>query len=70
MSDGNRRDDAAFHHLVGQFAGRPVRHGPARFLGRFAGHRDDPRLLDFVEYFKRTMAKPYKWTYAGRPLNV
>lgn len=28
------------------------------------------RLLDFVEYFNRTMAKPYKWTYAGRPLNV
>ena len=45
MSDGNRRDDAASDHLVGQFAGRPVRHGPARFLGRFAGHRDDPRDL-------------------------
>ncbi len=28
------------------------------------------RLLDFVEYFNRTMAKPYKWTYRGRPLNV
>jgi hypothetical protein len=28
------------------------------------------RLLEFVEYFNRTMAKPYKWTYAGRPLNV
>ena len=28
------------------------------------------RLLDFVDYFNRTMAKPYKWTYAGRPLNV
>jgi hypothetical protein len=28
------------------------------------------RLLDFVEYFNRTMARPYKWTYAGRPLNV
>ena len=28
------------------------------------------RLLDFVEYFNRTLAKPYKWTYAGRPLNV
>jgi len=28
------------------------------------------RLLRFIEYFNRTMAKPYKWTYAGRPLNV
>lgn len=28
------------------------------------------RLLEFVDYFNRTMAKPYKWTYAGRPLNV
>jgi len=28
------------------------------------------KLLDFVGYFNRTMAKPYKWTYAGRPLNV
>ena len=28
------------------------------------------RLLEFVEYFNRTMAKPFKWTYAGRPLNV
>jgi hypothetical protein len=28
------------------------------------------RMLEFVDYFNRTMAKPYKWTYAGRPLNV
>jgi len=28
------------------------------------------RLLRFIDYFNRTMAKPYKWTYAGRPLNV
>ncbi len=28
------------------------------------------RLLEFIEYFNRTLAKPYKWTYAGRPLNV
>lgn len=27
-------------------------------------------MLEFIEYFNRTMAKPYKWTYAGRPLNV
>jgi hypothetical protein len=28
------------------------------------------RLLEFIDYFNRTMAKPYKWTYGGRPLNV
>ncbi len=26
------------------------------------------RVLAFVSYFNRTMAKPFKWTYAGRPL--
>ena len=28
------------------------------------------QILEFIDYFNRTMAKPYKWTYAGRPLNV
>lgn len=28
------------------------------------------RILQFIDYFNRTMAKPFKWTYAGRPLNV
>jgi transposase len=28
------------------------------------------RILEFVEYFNRTMAKPFKWTYRGRPLKV
>ena len=26
------------------------------------------RILDFVEYFNLTMAKPFKWTYKGKPL--
>jgi len=26
------------------------------------------RILSFIEYFNRTMAKPFKWTYTGRPL--
>lgn len=26
------------------------------------------RLLEFIEYHNRTMAKPYKWTYSGVPL--
>jgi transposase len=28
------------------------------------------RILKFIAYFNRTMAKPFKWTYAGRPLTV
>lgn len=26
------------------------------------------RILAFIGYFNRTMAKPFKWTYRGRPL--
>jgi len=28
------------------------------------------RILDFIEYFNRTMAKPFRWTYKGKPLCV
>lgn len=28
------------------------------------------RILEFIEYFNATLAKPYKWTYQGRPLMV
>ncbi len=28
------------------------------------------RILAFIEYFNKTMAKPFKWTYAGRPLQA
>jgi transposase len=27
-------------------------------------------ILDFIDYFNKTMAKPFKWTYKGRPLTV
>ena len=27
------------------------------------------RILAFIDYFNATMAKPFKWTYAGRPLS-
>ena len=26
------------------------------------------KLLDFIEYFNRVFAKPFRWTYTGRPL--
>jgi putative transposase len=28
------------------------------------------RILDFIDYFNRTLAKPFKWTYKGRPLQA
>ena len=26
------------------------------------------RLIDFIEYFNAVLAKPFRWTYAGKPL--
>jgi hypothetical protein len=28
------------------------------------------RIRHFIDFFNKTMAKPFKWTYTGRPLNV
>lgn len=28
------------------------------------------RIREFIDFFNKTMAKPFKWTYTGRPLNV
>jgi len=28
------------------------------------------RVLEFIDYYNRTMAKPFKWTYQGKPLTV
>ncbi len=28
------------------------------------------RIEDFIDYFNRTMAKPFKWTYKGKVLAV
>ncbi len=25
-------------------------------------------ILEFIDYFNRTMAKPFKWTYKGKAL--
>ncbi len=30
----------------------------------------EAKVLTFIDYFNRTMAKPFKWTYQGRPLHV
>jgi transposase len=37
--------------------------------GNFVSKDDlKQRILDFVKYFNLTMAKPFKWTYKGKPL--
>jgi transposase len=28
------------------------------------------KILAFLDYFNRTLAKPFQWTFTGRPLNV
>ena len=39
--------------------------------GSFTSRADlRQRILDFIEFFNRAKAKPFKWTYAGRPLTV
>jgi len=39
--------------------------------GNFTSVEDlKTKVLAFVEYFNRTMAKPFKWTYKGKALAV
>jgi len=33
-------------------------------------HELEQRLRDFIDYFNKTLAKPFKWTYTGRPLQA
>ena len=37
--------------------------------GNFLSQADlKTRILDFIDYFNRTMAKPFRWTYKGKAL--
>ncbi len=39
--------------------------------GSFTGVEDlQARVLAFIEYYNRTMAKPFKWTYQGKALTI
>lgn len=39
--------------------------------GNFTSKNDlKSKLLDFIDYFNATMAKPYKWTFNGLPLKA
>ena len=43
----------------------------ARYV-RTLGKSEDlkSKLLAFIDYFNQVFAKPFKWTYTGRPLKV
>ena len=39
--------------------------------GNFSSLQDlKAKIEAFIEYFNKTMAKPFKWTYQGKPLTV
>jgi putative transposase len=39
--------------------------------GSFLSQADlKARILEFVDYFNRTMAKPFQWTYKGKALTI
>jgi transposase len=39
--------------------------------GSFLSQADlKTRILDFIDYFNRTMAKPFQWTYKGKALAI
>ena len=39
--------------------------------GSFASAEQlEAKVGKFIEYYNRTMAKPFKWTYQGKPLQA
>lgn len=51
--------------IFGIVGRRAVRHGNFTSLAALK-----QRLLDFTDYFNRTFAKPFRWTYTGRPVTA
>jgi transposase len=46
-------------------------HRRAVVRGNFASQQElKERLLSFIDYFNRTFARPFRWTYTGRPVKV
>jgi hypothetical protein len=45
--------------------------GVLQSMPRRAAFLSDPsHRIRFIDYFNKTLAKPFRWTYAGRPLTV
>ena len=38
--------------------------------GNFLSKDALKKILAFIDYFNQTMAKPFKWTYQGKPLTA
>jgi len=39
--------------------------------GNFTSVEDlEAQLRQFIDYYNRTMAKPFRWTYTGQPLTA
>jgi transposase len=39
--------------------------------GNFSSMQDlGEKVMAFIEYFNQTMAKPFQWTYSGKPLTI
>jgi hypothetical protein len=39
--------------------------------GRFSSEADlREKLMSFIEYFNEVFAKPFRWTFTGRPLTT
>ena len=62
-------------HFLGQFgpdhqkSGRAILTRKLLRRGSFLSVADlQARVLAFVDYYNRTMAKPFKWTYQGKAL--
>ena len=66
---GERLINCVCVHLVEQWLSILVRKLLRR--GNFTSPDDlRNKVLAFIAYFNRTMAKPFKWTYQGKPLRV
>ena len=46
----------------------PGRSGWRQRVQLFSGTRIRGKILEFIDYFNRTMSKPIKWLYSPRPL--
>ena len=46
---------------------KPTSAAPRKSVGHAQAELKQ-RLEAFIEYFNRTLAKPFRWTYQGKPL--
>lgn len=74
LSDGNHRVRFVYlpkhtswlnqiEVIFGIVSRRALRHGNFKSTAQLKD-----RLLNFIDYFNRTFAKPFRWTYTGRPV--